>query len=475
MSELGTIAGLLVPWCIGLLLLRNLWPIAGGGVRLLALRLALGFGLGAGVTSLLVFVALLGFGKLDGRVCWLELGVLAALLPGALRRARGPEACAESPLGLPRVGQALLALLLAVILVATFAAVQARSRQMPYGGWDAWAIWNVRARFLVLGGEAWRTGFCTEVGVGHPDYPLLWIGQIAQHWTWIGDPSNAAGICAGILVAALVPVALFGGVGLLRGRAVGMLAAAAWCGCHTLTLRAHEQCADIPLSLFCALALILSVLAESRPEVGRLRLLAGACLGCAAWTKNEGILFLAAFLALHGLAALWRGGLRPGVVRVSTLLAGALPFLIALVWFKLAIAPENDLVSESRGSDLWTRLSSTERWQTVARAFWDQLGWFHEPEKYGPWLSLGMLPLLVSGGLVAACFTSREERRQLRLPLVIVVAMLALYFLVYVLTPKDLAWHLESSLDRLILQLWPMAVFVLCLAFRGERSSALSS
>jgi hypothetical protein len=40
------------------------------------------------------------------------------------------------------------------------------------------------------------------------------------------------------------------------------------------------------------------------------------------------------------------------------------------------------------------------------------------------------------------------------------VAMLCGYFLVYVLTPFDLGWHLHSALDRLFMQLWPTLVYL---------------
>lgn len=33
------------------------------------------------------------------------------------------------------------------------------------------------------------------------------------------------------------------------------------------------------------------------------------------------------------------------------------------------------------------------------------------------------------------------------------------YFFVYILAPAELAWHLGSSFDRLLLQLWPIVVF----------------
>ena len=41
--------------------------------------------------------------------------------------------------------------------------------------------------------------------------------------------------------------------------------------------------------------------------------------------------------------------------------------------------------------------------------------------------------------------------------------MLASYYVVYVTTPFDIAWHVTTSVDRLLVQLWPglvLAVFL---------------
>jgi hypothetical protein len=46
----------------------------------------------------------------------------------------------------------------------------------------------------------------------------------------------------------------------------------------------------------------------------------------------------------------------------------------------------------------------------------------------------------------------------------VALAMLAGYYGVYLLTPQDLQWHLDSSLVRLLLQLWPLAILAWALA-----------
>ena len=40
------------------------------------------------------------------------------------------------------------------------------------------------------------------------------------------------------------------------------------------------------------------------------------------------------------------------------------------------------------------------------------------------------------------------------------IAMLAGYYGAYVVTPLDLKWQIENSLNRLLVQVWPATVFV---------------
>jgi hypothetical protein len=44
------------------------------------------------------------------------------------------------------------------------------------------------------------------------------------------------------------------------------------------------------------------------------------------------------------------------------------------------------------------------------------------------------------------------------LPLAAVAIQLAGYFAIYVATPNDLDWQLNTSLPRLLLHVWPLAV-----------------
>jgi hypothetical protein len=79
-------------------------------------------------------------------------------------------------------------------------------------------------------------------------------------------------------------------------------------------------------------------------------------------------------------------------------------------------------------------------------------GWYHP-----------ILSLIV---LAAALRFARERRREVAFSGAIGATLLLGYFGVYILTPLDLTWQLQTSLDRLLVQVWPVLVLT---AFIGLR------
>jgi hypothetical protein len=200
--------------------------------------------------------------------------------------------------------------------------------------------------------------------------------------------------------------------------------------------------------------------------------LSGLAAGFAAWTKNEGLLFFAVLV----LAQAWVFALRPFRDRsdgppsrswsvMARFLLGAAPVLGMLVWFKHSVGTPGDLFSSPR-----TMLGKV---LTPGR-YWIILRWFaKEFPRFGNWwivpVTVAMLAfeLLISG--------KRSPRRELRfcLSAICLGLMLSGYFVIYVVTPRDLYWHLRFSLNRLFLQLWPGAIFLFFL-FTGGRQVRLS-
>ena len=60
----------------------------------------------------------------------------------------------------------------------------------PMGGWDAWSSWNLKAKFIFLGGERWKDMFSPVLWRSSPHYPLLLPLMNVWGWSFTGltDP-----------------------------------------------------------------------------------------------------------------------------------------------------------------------------------------------------------------------------------------------------------------------------------------------
>ncbi len=159
----------------------------------------------------------------------------------------------------------------------------------PHGNWDAWAIWNNRARFIFRGAENWQDGFSPLLGWSHPDYPLLLPLAIARGWFYLGEetpwvPSALALLftlsTTGILVSSLSPI---------KSSSQGYLAGILLLGTPFFLIHGASQYADIPLAFYLLSGIALLSLSDRRPANNYgASILAGLLIGFSAWTKNEG-------------------------------------------------------------------------------------------------------------------------------------------------------------------------------------------
>ena len=210
----------------------------------------------------------------------------------------------------------------------------------PEGTWDAWAIWNARAAFLAQPTETWRLGF--DSALAHPDYPVLLPGAVARAWVFVG--SQATWIPALVAVAFTVATALVvtGSLWTTYGPVMGIAGLALLMTPEFLFL-GTAQIADVPLAFFAVTAV--AVVATRPPIRSSSFVLAGFACGCAAWTKNEGLVLAASWLVLLAGSTGWRLGRSAAGNAAADLAIGAGPFLVLLAVFKLVLAPPNDVVS----------------------------------------------------------------------------------------------------------------------------------
>ena len=111
-------------------------------------------------------------------------------------------------------------------------------------------------------------------------------------------------------------------------------------GSMTFLRHGGWQQADVPLACFMLSAVLLLVLydAAERPHRGFL-VLSGVMAGMAAWTKNEGLLFLIA-LPTARIAVAWRpGGAKKLLKEAFCWGAGAAPLLAVVAIQKVCSRP----------------------------------------------------------------------------------------------------------------------------------------
>jgi hypothetical protein len=401
-----------------------------------ALRLCLGSALGLGTWSA-AYACSRMLGVSSAAKDWALVALGLCLFATASRRRGAPVPSPREPP--PR----WLWFLLAAACALAAAAVFEHNRRFPDGGWDAWMIWNMRARFLERTSDL-RATFSPALSFrAHADYPWLVPGAVAQAVVLAGRERIVSEVIAaafGVLAVAIVPLSL----ARVHGARWGLLGALAIVSVPSLAIFTSNQQADVPLAVFLSCAAALIALAYARPErpVGMLAL-AGFAAGLGIWTKNEGALYAACFAA--GLV--WRARDVRGALAFA---AGTVPAGILLLAFKLTFAPPNDLTYFSTPALVLAHALDPLRWGDLIVRLLRRIVFF---QSFGLWL--------VAEAVLVAFVIRRLPSTPVGAALLLASAGLVL---LYVLQPHSLDWIVRTSVDRLAIQLWPTAVLVTLLA-----------
>ena len=387
-----------------------------------------------------------------------EFALLAPICVMWLRRASWPNLAKTFDFEW-RAPVASLILVSALSLAATglFLTVD----RLPHGDSDGWAIWNTHARVLHRSGSNWRAVLPYTF---HADYPLLTPAAAARLWRYGGGEIPESGAFVGILLC----LSAVGILGLtlreFRDTRLATLLAFVLLGTPYFLVLASDQFADLPLSFFILATIALLVLyLEHSPSESGLLVIAGFTAGLAGWTKNEGLLFFAVTgVTLFVVALFRRSDLR---YQFLPFMLGALAPLLVIVLFKFSLTRPNDLIESSNYQTL-QGLLRPERHLAILKYGLGML-W-----SFGAWSVTPVIPLFAFVGLRGIDRQMIRSRGWLT-GVIILTMMAAGYYVVYLVTPLDLQYHLRSSMDRLMAQLWPSFLLLLGLAARAKPESLL--
>jgi hypothetical protein len=319
----------------------------------------------------------------------------------------------------------------------------------PHGQWDAWAIWNQKARFLFRGGRDWTA--MMEVGWSNPGHPMLVSTSVARLWAYAGHEATLIPA----MVAALFGAAIVGGVvaALDPRRNRAWIAGALVLAPTTVLHQIAAQTADLPLSLYVLLTIVLLRAIALRPststEQRSLLILAGLIAGIGAWTKNEGLVLFAATTVLVA----WWSVVARRIGPLGWWLAASTPLVLIVLWYKVAVAPvapEYMPQSEGVGSVARRFLDPARPLLVVTSAWHYWLAW-------GGRYAAGILPAVT---IAAGATAFVRAGRPLRGLLLTLCVMFAGYSAIWLIAPFDPSWLIATTFDRLMIQLWPSLVVI---------------
>ena len=442
---------LLFPVLIGYLTVRHLLPQKNPSWHFFALRLFLGIGVGFGLTSAVSYM-LLASGHFAATPQLLAEIVLALSLVAYSSSHHRPLGFIEKqsslkPRSLLEWGLVIGFCVTLGIAAATFSQL---SIQSPHGGWDAWAIWNVRARFLFRGAAYWTDAFVKDLM--NSGYPLLLPSSIARGWMLVGSDT----VLVPILLAAVFTFGIVGlmmsALALTRDASQGLLAGVVLSATPFFISHGASQYADVPLAFY-FLSFVVTLSLIDHCASPRLFFLLGLIAGFAAWVKNEGWLFLLCSSVCLIVAFFKRVFPSLSFRTLGIYLCGLLPGALLVLHFKTQVSPGLNRIVRQSAEELTAKLLDVERYWTVGKAFFIQMG------KLGGWVVSLQILLLLYFMLIGRNRTG--VRREVTILTLALISMMALgFYVVYIITPIDLNWHLSTSLKRVLLQLWPSAVFL---------------
>jgi len=135
-----------------------------------------------------------------------------------------------------------------------------------------------------------------------------------------------------------------------------------------------------------------------------------------------------------------------------------------VLFFKTALSPGLGSVLGTAGAG--ERFATSARYATVLAAFGRGFagmasGWYHP-----------VLPLAI---LAIGLRFDRRRQRDVAFCGAVCGVLLAVYFGVYIASGNDLNWLLSTSLDRLLVQVWPLAVLTMFVSLRAPESLLVES
>jgi hypothetical protein len=301
-----------------------------------------------------------------------------------------------------------------------------------WGDWDAWAIWNLKAKLLVSS-ATWKDIFNPLLEYSHRDYPLLLSSIIASVWKIIGSFDPLVPLFFSYLIFIILVCTAFYS---MRSRVISCFFLLILMLDENFIALAASQFADTLLALFIFISVFLYH-AYVGSKDRKLLLALGFAASTVVFIKNEGWPF---FIMMSLLVVYDQLKVKKNMLLFFT---GTSFFIIIAILFKIFYAPSNYLFND-QNKLIALKLFDLKRYLVILRYFLSEF--------------------VIRYSLVVVLFLAIilfGVKLHLQPTIYLIVGMAITYFFIYVITPEDLEWHLLTSINRLFHQLYPSVLFIL--------------
>lgn len=417
------------------------------------------FMLGLGAISLQMFfysLVSVPFGALLISGPWIALGAAMLFLKAFKRTAFRTDG---QKMGW--AGRALFAVILSQVLYSF-----AYSLTMPLSGWDAWFIWFVKARAFFLDGSV-NAAFLTDPAYvqDHPDYPLLVPLAVSWIYTALGSAQEEAGkIIYPLQFAALLSVFHYGVRRITGSRTIGLLFTALLSVTPIVLVHAAgfpvqidsaytgkdlTGYADLALSSY-FLGAGFFIYLYAREGRGPFAFIASLMLAMGAWTKNEGLTFALLGFLIIAVSALLKQGKGRDLRTLGLALVPLALFILPWSMYKAFYGLGSEYVQNMGPGVFFSNLTRFGQIIPYMAGFM-----FLKPGVMGlVWWAWAASTVLSFRRIISADTLALHS---------LILGQLGIYVFVYIITPVDLKWHLETSFDRLLLHLVPLGMLAAAL------------
>ncbi|MBL8013129.1 MAG: hypothetical protein JNN05_04715, partial [Candidatus Omnitrophica bacterium] len=159
----------------------------------------------------------------------------------------------------------------------------------PFGGWDAWASWNLKTKFIFLAGDQWKNMMDPSMWRSNNQYPFFLPLVNAWGWCVAQQPSVSTGLFNAILFSFFTACLMFWGLHRLGKGILSVLPPLVLFSIPFINTLSISQYSDIVLAFY-LLGCLTSIIIALREKNHALAMTSGMFCGIMGFIKTEGLL-----------------------------------------------------------------------------------------------------------------------------------------------------------------------------------------